>query len=70
VTSRIAQNLTMNRALATEDVLKNWFNEIKEHLQKLNLINIHPSRVFNLDESAFFLVPKADSVLARKESKL
>ncbi|XP_011699230.1 PREDICTED: uncharacterized protein LOC105456698 [Wasmannia auropunctata] len=68
VTPRIAQNLTMNRASTTEDVLKNWFNEVKKHLEKLNLLYIHPSRVFNLDESAFFLIPKADSVLARKGS--
>ncbi|TGZ32087.1 Tigger transposable element-derived protein 6-like protein [Temnothorax longispinosus] len=69
VTPRIAQNLTINRASATEDVLKNWFKEVKEHLHKLNLLDIHPSRIYNLDESAFFLVPKADRVLARKGSK-
>ena len=45
-----------------------WSN-IKEHLKKVGLPYIDLSRVFNLDESAFFLVSKGDRVLARSETK-
>ncbi|TGZ49103.1 Uncharacterized protein DBV15_12488, partial [Temnothorax longispinosus] len=69
VSSRVAQNLNMNRALVSEEALNSWFCEVKEYLKKLDLLDIDPSRVFNLDESAFFLVPKGDSVLARRGSK-
>lgn len=69
VSSRVAQNLNMDRASVSEDALNNWFNEVKEYLKKLDLLDIDPSRIFNLDESVFFLVPKADSVLARRGSK-
>lgn len=66
---RVAQNLTRTRASATESVLRNWFNEVQIYLQKHNLIDIDSSRIFNCDESAFFLCPKADQVIARKGSK-
>ena len=69
ITQRVAQNLSASRASATEEVLRQWFQEVQQHLEKLQLLNIDPSRIFNLDESAFFLVPKADKVLARTGSK-
>lgn len=69
VSSRLAQNLNMNRVSVSEDALNNWFSEVKEYLKKLDLLDIDPSRLFNLNESAFFLVPKGDTVLARRGSK-
>ncbi|XP_076664940.1 LOW QUALITY PROTEIN: uncharacterized protein LOC143367200 [Andrena cerasifolii] len=69
ITQRVAQNLSASRASATEEVLRQWFLEVQQHLEKFGLLNIDPSRIFNLDESAFFLVPKADKVLARRGSK-
>lgn len=66
---RVAQNLTRTRASATENVLRNWFAEVYAYLQKKDLVEIDSSRVFNCDESAFFLCPKADQVIAKRGSK-
>lgn len=66
ITEKVAQNLTASRASATETVLRNWFSEVKEHLQKLNLVDIHPSRIFNVDESAFFGAKSRQSVSPEK----
>ena len=53
----------------TESVLGEWYQEMESYLYQVNLMNIHPSRVYNLDESAFFLVPTGDKVLARRGCK-
>jgi len=69
LTSRVAQTLTLTRASATEKVLLNWFKEVEQHLRKLNLLEIEPSRVFNCDESGFQLCPKPGCVIVKKGSK-
>ncbi|XP_030020789.2 uncharacterized protein LOC115440557 isoform X1 [Manduca sexta] len=48
-----------------------WFEEIEQYLSKHNLKDIlnDGRRVFNADESAFFLSPKSGRVLAKKEDK-
>ncbi|TGZ49100.1 hypothetical protein DBV15_12517 [Temnothorax longispinosus] len=66
---RIAQNLSYSRASATEERLRNWFAEVESYLTTQNLLNIDPSRVYNCDESAFFLCPKAENVIARKGAR-
>lgn len=66
---RIAQNLTSSRAFATESVLRRWFSEVSLHLNKLHLVNIDTSRIFNCDETAFFLCPKAKQVIAKRGSR-
>jgi len=68
-TFRMSQNLNKTRAAATEEVIRLWFQEVKDHLKKLNLLNIHPSRLYNCDESAFALHPKGDYVLVRRGCK-
>ena len=69
IAPRVAQNLTTRRVSVTKEDLKNWFNQVQNHFDKINLKDIDSSRVFNLDESAFFLCPKGDRVLARKGSR-
>ena len=69
VTTRVTQNLSTSRAAATVERLKEWFSEVKIHLEPLNLIKVDASRVFNLDESAFFLYPKGERVLAPRGSR-
>lgn len=71
VTSRIAQNLTPARESVTEEKLRRWFQEIHEYLRSENLLDVtkDPTRVFNADESAFFLQPKGEKVLAKKGAK-
>lgn len=63
---RMAQNLTSSRASVTEENLRRWFSKVKTNLEKKSLINIDPCRIFNLDESAFSLVPKDNCVLTRR----
>ena len=70
LSQRMAQNLSTCRALATPGRLRSWFNEVEKYLISKNLRDIDPSRIVNLDESAFFPCPKAGFVLARKGSKL
>lgn len=58
VSFRAAQNLTTSKAAVTKRNLHDWFAEVfgelksnqKEHLRI-------PGKLFNLDESAFFLNP-------------
>ncbi|KAJ8913919.1 hypothetical protein NQ315_005717 [Exocentrus adspersus] len=71
LSERIAQNLTPSREKVGEahnPKLRNWFLEIEEYLSSKNLLEItnEPERIFNSDESAFFLQPKGEKVLARK----
>lgn len=71
LSARVAQNLTPAREKVSEQQLREWFQEIDSYLKSKNLFEItnDPTRVFNSDESAFFLQPKADKVLARKGDK-
>lgn len=69
ISERIAQNLCASRAAVTENKIRNWHKEIEEYFIS-NKINItDPKRIFNTDESAFFLSPKGRKVLAKKGSK-
>ena len=69
LSERIAQNLTTIRASETEEDLRQWFSYIKNHLEKKILLSLEPHRIFNLDESAFMLVPRDNCVIAEKGSK-
>ncbi|KAJ8891228.1 hypothetical protein PR048_010743 [Dryococelus australis] len=71
IISRMAQNLTSNRASVREESLSRWFEEISNCLKENKHENFleQPERVFNLDESAFFLNPKGNKVLCVKGEK-
>ena len=69
LTKRISQNLTSSRAAVTEADLKKWFSNVQQYLEKKELLNLNPERIFNLDESAFMLVPKDNAVITRKGAK-
>lgn len=58
------KNLTISRASVTEKNLKDY-QEIFSYLVKNNYSEIlkHPSRIYNGDETAFFLSPKGGKVL-------
>ncbi|CAG9840855.1 unnamed protein product [Diabrotica balteata] len=68
LTRRNSQNLTNARANVTEEKIRKWFMEINSYLLKNNFLHVtnKPQRVFNCDESSFFLSPKNDKVLAKK----
>ena len=49
ISERVCQNLSNSRASASEEKLRNWFKEVEDHLKKVELMNIDPSQVFNMD---------------------
>ncbi|CAK1579786.1 unnamed protein product [Parnassius mnemosyne] len=69
--TRHPQNLTTSRASVTTSQLKNWFEEVNIYLNDNNYRDIlnEPQRIFNMDETAFFLNPKGNKVLAPKGEK-
>lgn len=71
ISERVAQNFTTSRDNVTEQQIKSWFTEIKNYLEEKNLIHLlqDPNRIFNADESAFFLSPKSGRVLVRRGDK-
>lgn len=71
VSTRTAQNLTLSRASVTKEHLDHWFLEISTYLKehKFDEVLNDPKRIFNGDESAFFLNPKGSKVLAQKGDK-
>lgn len=71
LSSRVAQTLVKSRAILTEKCIREWFTEIQTYLMKENYMSIlnDPDRVFNMDESAFFLSPKTQKVLVTKGEK-
>lgn len=71
VVEKMAQNLTKRRSMVTEEDIRKWFDTVHGYLEKNNLLDVlnEPDRVFNMDESAFFLSPAPGKVLARKSEK-
>lgn len=67
----MAQNLTASRSNVTSEDLITWADSIYKYLSDSDQDEIlhDPSRLFNGDESAFFLNPKSPTVLARRGSK-
>ncbi|KAF9802935.1 hypothetical protein SFRURICE_015532 [Spodoptera frugiperda] len=71
LSERTAQNLSKAREEVTEDDILRWFDVIKSYLENKGLLEVinDPERIFNSDESAFYLQPKAGRVLVRKGEK-
>ncbi|XP_050499973.1 uncharacterized protein LOC126880248 isoform X2 [Diabrotica virgifera virgifera] len=71
ISNRVAQNLTPTRSAVTKEDIQKWFREVYNYFRENNYEEIlnDPNRVFNADESAFFLNPKGNKVLARKGDK-
>ncbi|XP_047106666.1 uncharacterized protein LOC124775876 [Schistocerca piceifrons] len=67
---RMSQNLTSSTAGVKPEAIRSWF-EIDKYLTENTFRSILQSstRVFNLDETAFFLNPKGNKVLALKGEK-
>lgn len=66
ITIRAAQSLEACREDATEEDLRDWFTTVRTYLERKNLLNIDPSRVWNCDETSLALNPKPSKVLAEK----
>ncbi|XP_044593991.1 uncharacterized protein LOC123271668 [Cotesia glomerata] len=68
----VSENLSVTRAKVTEIGIRTWFQGIKNHLIEIStedLLNIDPSRIFNADEIAVSMNPKASSVLTPRGTK-
>ena len=63
------QNSMQSRATVTETALKNWFSEVQDQLDEKSLTDIDKSRVYNCNESAFFMAPKEKRVLVPRGDK-
>ncbi|GAB0086526.1 HTH psq-type domain-containing protein [Sergentomyia squamirostris] len=66
VAKRTPQNLSTRRAKVTKKDIDGWFSEVQKYLEEAGLNDCDPSRIFNCDETAFFLCPPVDEVLAEK----
>jgi hypothetical protein len=69
ISERIAQNLCASRAAVTKSKIQNWHKEVEDYFISSGINITDPKRIFNTDESAFFLSPKGRKVLAKKGSK-
>lgn len=69
MSQRISENVSLNRAKVSEQNIRAWFTEITGYLVAQDLSSIHPSRVFNADESGIPMNPKPPAVLAPKGCK-
>lgn len=71
ISERTVEKLSKVRANVTESFIKSWYHEIEDYVQSQNLKTVFadPSRIFNMDETAFFLSPRGEKVLAVKGQK-
>ncbi|KAF9411109.1 hypothetical protein HW555_009971 [Spodoptera exigua] len=71
ISRRITQNLPTSRSHITEEAVRAWFNRVHSYFEQNNLLDVleDPSRIFNCDETGFFLCPKGKQVLVRRGSK-
>ncbi|CAH2097239.1 unnamed protein product [Euphydryas editha] len=68
---RVAENMSAARVGVSEEQIRGWFTEIKDYLTQNNLSEMldDPTKIFNTDESAFFLSPKPGRVLVKRGTK-
>ena len=60
ISVRVPERVSKARAGITEKAIRDWFEEAKTNLSKMNALHIleDPNRVFNTDESCIQLAPK------------
>ncbi|XP_062556736.1 tigger transposable element-derived protein 2-like [Armigeres subalbatus] len=70
LSKRTANNLAKKRVI-TEANIRQWFDDILKYLETNGYVDVlsDPTRIFNMDETAFFLVPRRQKVIASKDSK-
>ncbi|CAG4960819.1 unnamed protein product [Colias eurytheme] len=68
---RVPQSLTTCRAIVSEENIRSWFSKIRQYFVENDLMELlqDPKRIFNCDESGFYLSPQEKQVLVRKGSK-
>lgn len=61
-----SEYLSKARSAVTEDRIRNWFQDVRDLLGDAVEILNHPSKVYNLDETCFFLNSNHHIVLAER----
>lgn len=63
--------MTKTRSALTEAELRSWFEDVQTYVDEKNLREVisDSRRIFNVDETAFFLAPKGVRCLMRKGDK-
>lgn len=71
ISQRTVEKLSKVRAVVSESTIKEWFLEVITYVNENSLQEVlaDPSRIFNMDETAFFLCPKGEKVLGMKGQK-
>lgn len=71
ISLRVAQNISRARAGVTEENIRNWFEETRSFCETSGCLDAlkDPKRVYNFDETAFFLAPAPGKVMVKKGSK-
>lgn len=64
ISEKESQNLNGGRASVSEENLRGWYDEVHQSLTKLDNVHIldDPDRIFNMDESGFYLSPTPGKV--------
>lgn len=72
ISIRVAENISKTRAALTEKGIRDWFTDVQRYLTEKNCFDAFndPNRIFNLDETAVFLSPEANRVLAQRGSRI
>lgn len=65
ISERVPEKLSKVRATVPEQQIRQCFKEVLDTLKEVDATEVldDPSRIFNLDETAFFLCPKSGKVL-------
>lgn len=68
---KVLKTLNTARIDVTEEQLRTWFKQISQNIMKNNMQAVleDPSRIFYCDESAYYIGPKGQAVLTRKDGK-
>jgi hypothetical protein len=72
IATRTAQKVSRASAVVSENNIRDWHKQIEHYFTENDLMHIlenHPERLFNCDESGFQLVPEGNKVLAKRGAR-
>lgn len=72
ISMRVAENITKTRAAISEKGINDWFQQVTKYLTDNGSFGAlsNPKSIFNLDETAVFLSPDAQRVLAPRGARI
>lgn len=65
-----AEYVNRARGSVTEEKIRKWFAEVYELLEKHVDILKYPERIFNMDETCFYLAPKGELIIGQRGSNV